>query len=158
MASIVTDSELMTNYASAAAVPPASHFAALRDDDGRPLIICLSDATPDTPRKIQVVMEAGGSSRHLLDLSSALGITAGKKILAFDAKQTSDGRVFLVYAVESADETANLCIVKPFRLLLDVLLTGTLRLQYVPGPEATIGTVHQVSLVSAKQTRRCGDI
>jgi hypothetical protein len=151
MASIVSDSELMTNYASAAAVPPASHFAALRDDKGRPLIVCLSDPSPDAPRKLQIIMESEGSSRSLYDLSKPLGITTGMKILAFDAKQTNDGRVFLVFAVQSANDKATLSIVKPFRLLLDVLLSGTMRLQYVPGPEAPIGTVHQISLVGLHQ-------
>jgi hypothetical protein len=115
------------------------------------LIVCLSDPTSDTSSKLQVIVDSGGSSRALYDLSNPLGVTAGTKILAFDAKQTTDGRVVLVFAVQSANDQATLRIVKPFRLLLDVLLTGTLRLQYIPGPEAPIGTVHQISLVGSDQ-------
>jgi hypothetical protein len=51
MASFRTDAELMTNYVAASAVPAGSLFKSLLDNNGKPMVISLSN---DKPPKLQV--------------------------------------------------------------------------------------------------------
>lgn len=149
MANISFDSELMTNYAAAAAVPPSSHFVALVDDNHRPMILCLSDATNKSPPRLQIIQEDDVGNRFIYDLAGSLKLTSTDKIMAFDATQAADGRVFLTLAVESGVAEARLYIVKPFRVFTDVLLGNILSLQCVASPAAKIGRVYSIHLVCA---------
>ena len=128
----------MTNYAAAAAVPSGSHSLTLVDDNRKPMIIRLGDATNTSSRKLQIIKEDEGGNRFLFNLASAVSLKPSEKILAFDAKQTSNGSIFLVFATESAPNEALLYIVKPFRALTEVLLNGMLRLECITAPEAKI--------------------
>lgn len=148
MATVSADSELMTNYASAAAVPPSSNFVALVDDENRPMIFCLSDATDKALPKIQLIKQDGNGNRFIYNLADSVGLKPSEKILAFDIQQAANGSVFLTFAVESGRDESVLYIVKPFRVTTEVLLDNVLRLPCIAKPQSKIGRVHSIYLVS----------
>ncbi|KAL8868771.1 MAG: hypothetical protein Q9174_004764, partial [Haloplaca sp. 1 TL-2023] len=140
-ASITSASELMTNYAAATAVPPSSHFVALLDEYEKPMVFCLSETRNSTNDKLQVIKEDDDGNRFITDLANALGLTSAVRITAFDVKQAADKRIFLVFAVETANEESSLYIVKPFRVLTELLLSDNFKLQCVAPPKNKMGRV-----------------
>ncbi|KAL9041059.1 MAG: hypothetical protein Q9180_001527 [Flavoplaca navasiana] len=148
IATVTSASELMTNYAAAAAIPPSSHFVALLDENDKPMVFCLSETRDSTNTKLQVIKEDDDGNRFITDLADALGLASAIKITAFDIKQAPDKRVFLAFAVGSATEESLLYIVKPFRVLTELLLGDNFRLLCVASPKDKMGQVYEIFLGS----------
>ncbi|KAL9040799.1 MAG: hypothetical protein Q9180_001693 [Flavoplaca navasiana] len=148
IATITSASELMTNCAAAAAIPSSSHLVALFDEYDKPMVFCLSEIRDSTNTKLQVIKEDDDGNRFITDLADALGLASAIKITTFDVKQAPDKRVFLAFAVESAAEESLLYIVKPFRVLTELLLSDNFRLQYVASPKDKMGQVYEIFMGS----------
>lgn len=129
MASIVYDSELMTNYLAAVPVPAGSQFFTVLDPvTSRPIVFALSnDAVPRLQAtKVCLAGSAGHLSDHLqddkngqrqlIDIGKILGIADDTRIQTFEVKQLDDKSIVLCVAVRINDTTSRLLLCRPFQM------------------------------------------
>ena len=129
MASIVVDSELMTNYVSAVPAPAGSHHVTVLDENRMPMLFCMSsDRQPrlrvskSTERnqnnmklsdQAAVCKDVNGHS-DMIDIHDALGLPADAELEAFHLEQSWSLKLFLCVAYKSTSSSSQLLVAKPF--------------------------------------------
>ncbi|KAJ5175562.1 uncharacterized protein N7482_001439 [Penicillium canariense] len=136
MATLQWDSELMTNYVSAVAVPAASHMVTCVDPHTlQPMIFALSN---DEIPKLQVIGVNEEGQRVRTDYGRLLGLPTDAYIQTFDVQQGADYTIHLALTTKVDEQHSQLWVVRPFQLSSQPLLTTL--------PPQTFGKVHKIKI------------
>ncbi|KAL8799637.1 MAG: hypothetical protein Q9182_005739 [Xanthomendoza sp. 2 TL-2023] len=114
MATVRVDSELMQSWVSAVPVPASNDFRALKDSNGRPLVLSLGN---DNVLYLLVASSEGQSGTYqIIDMTRSLGLSADKdKVVAYDAVQSiSSKMIYIVLSVESPSNWHRMLVLRPF--------------------------------------------
>jgi hypothetical protein len=131
MARVLADSELMTNYVSAAPVPAGSYFQVILDEQRRPMVVSISnDPTPklqlgksilsqrasELPQTYTITVKHNkGEPSQVLDIGPCLGIRGDSgRILTFAIQQAENLAVCLCVALSTGEKEARLVVTQPF--------------------------------------------
>lgn len=155
MASIAYDSELMTNYIAALAVPPSTRYVTCLDPTSRrPMVFSISSdgrllAIKVCPFSFTLCFWTQSSScmgqedkdgqTSLIDMGPFLGIPSSTTVQAFDCQQALDLSLYLCVATRADADTSNVLIAKPFTM------SSTPSITLMSG--GSIGTVQRLFMV-----------
>lgn len=143
MTTISSDSELMTQYVSALAVPPSSYFTAVVDGQGRPMIFSLG-----TDKKFHLIVDDAVGNHILVDFGAAIGHSGN--VHSFDVKQDAAGLIYVVAAVSGTTTSASdIVVLKPFNPVDYDLTQDQLTSLVIPhGAQTNAFTVTKMTLAS----------
>ncbi|KAL8689416.1 MAG: hypothetical protein Q9224_004644 [Gallowayella concinna] len=114
MATVRVDSELMQSWVSAVPVPASHDFRALKDGNGRPLVLSLGN---DDVLYLLVASSEGQSGTYqIIDVTRSLGLSPDRdKVVAYDAVQSvSSKMIYIVLSVESPSNWHRMLVLRPF--------------------------------------------
>ncbi|KAF7870614.1 hypothetical protein EAF04_004358 [Stromatinia cepivora] len=138
MASIATDSELMTNFIAAVPVPAGSHFDTVLDENRRPLVFCLNqEAVP----KLQIIRIGNNNAPVVFDLGPCISLPAAAMVQTFEVQQANDLTLYLCVAYQQSATSSSLIVPLPFR---PDLLKSDVRLPIIPSSQSSIGTAVKI--------------
>jgi len=148
MATISSDSEFMTQYVAAVAIPPSSYFVTVDDGHGNPMIFSLG-----TDKKFHLIVNDVLGNHILVDFGVSLGYSGD--IHSFYVQQGASGMLYIVVAVADPSSTtgaSELVVVQPFNPSDYDLTQARLDALVIPHePQANHFEVTKLSLV-----RCCG--
>ncbi|KAL2022076.1 hypothetical protein VTK56DRAFT_6120 [Thermocarpiscus australiensis] len=105
MITIKTQAECMTNLVPAALVPAEKHFVAFLDASSNPALFSLSNAG-----QLNLILDHTGIPT-VVDFGQKIGIDNDHAVVAFDARQTSDGKISVAVATDQGGGNYGLCLV-----------------------------------------------
>lgn len=111
METLQHDSEWMTQYIAAQAVPSSRNFAAVHDKNGQLMLFSLG-----TDSKLYVSSLDASGSRVVLDLGDMLGFASTYTGHAFGIMQDRSTKLYLVVAIasDSASSKSSVYLLRPF--------------------------------------------
>jgi hypothetical protein len=107
MATLSSDSDLMTQYVAAVAVPPSSYFVAVQDGHGNPMIFSLG-----TDKRFHLIVDDAVGNHVLVDFAASLGYS--EEIHSFYVQQDASGLLYIVFAAGNSTNHSDLVAMQPF--------------------------------------------
>ncbi|KAK0728056.1 hypothetical protein B0T26DRAFT_637290 [Lasiosphaeria miniovina] len=105
MITIKAQAECMTNLVPAASVPAEKRFVAFLDANSSPALLSLSNAG-----QLNLILDHTGIPT-IADFGAKIGIDSSHAVVAFDARQTADGKLSIAVATDQGGGNYGLSLV-----------------------------------------------